>query len=99
MRASARILSGRNIWTLASDRLCSYSLDDSTGRGEREACRPRPEKAEESFVASSERSFFPLSWTQIDGKGEVGIGKYGAEALSTTDAGGPKNNELAFKAG
>ena len=30
-------------------------------------------------------------------KGEVGIGKYGAEALLTTDAGGPKNNELAFK--
>ena len=60
-----------------------------------EACRPRPEKAEESFVASSERSFFLFPGH----KGEVGIGKYGAEALLTTDAGGPKNNELAFKAG
>ena len=64
-----------------------------------EACRPRPEKAEESFVASSERSFFLFSGTQIDGGGEAGIGKYGAEAPLTTDAGGPKNNELAFKAG
>ena len=63
-----------------------------------EACRPRPEKAEESFVASSERSFFLLSGTQIDGEGGVGIGKYDAEALLTTDAGGRKNNEIDPKA-
>ena len=37
-----------------------------------EACRPRPEDTEESFVASSGRSFFLFFWTQIgdeDGEG------------------------------
>ena len=62
-----------------------------------EACRPRPETTEESFVASSGRSFLFRfwTWTQIDD--EDGEGNTMPTLLKSSDSDDTENNELAQK--